>query len=90
MVEFKKSPDGAKVEQFARVLDETLLRLNDDYRIHRSVDFGIAPPMILTVAPGGFAAWMKSRGKLGGQNKVPRVINDRELWENLRQFMAAR
>jgi GH3 auxin-responsive promoter len=90
VVEFKKPPDEEKVERFAGVLDETLLRLNDDYRIHRSVEFGIAPPTIRAVAPGTFAAWMKSRGKLGGQNKVPRVINDRELWENLQSFAAAR
>ena len=35
---------------------------------------------------GGFAAWMKSRGKLGGQNKVPRIVNDRELFAALRRF----
>jgi hypothetical protein len=90
VVEFKKIPDKTRIEKFASVLDETLLRLNDDYRVHRSVEFGIAPPAIKTIAPGSFAAWMKSRGKLGGQNKVPRVINDRELWENLQRFIAER
>ena len=39
--------------------------------------------------PGGFAAWMKSRGKLGGQNKVPRIVNDPELWAALRDFADA-
>jgi hypothetical protein len=35
---------------------------------------------------GGFAAWMKKRGKLGGQNKVPRIVNDTALFADLRQF----
>jgi GH3 auxin-responsive promoter len=90
VVEFKKTPSPPELEKFAGVLDETLIRLNDDYKVHRSVDFGIAPPTIRAVKPGTFAAWMKSRGKLGGQNKVPRVINDRELWENLRKFVEAK
>jgi hypothetical protein len=36
--------------------------------------------------PGAFAAWMKSRGKLGGQHKVPRIINNAELFASLREF----
>ena len=39
--------------------------------------------------PGGFAAWMKSRGKLGGQNKVPRIVNDRDLFAALQAFADA-
>ncbi len=38
-------------------------------------------------APGRFAAWMKARGQLGGQHKVPRIINDPALFQNLREFM---
>ncbi len=45
-------------------------------------------PEICAVAPGAFAAWMKSRGRLGGQNKVPRVINDTDLFDGLRNFVA--
>ena len=41
------------------------------------------------VPPGAFAAWMKSRGKLGGQNKVPRIINDQKLFDGLRRFADA-
>jgi hypothetical protein len=89
IVEFKQTPDKAEIEKFLKVLDDTLLRLNDDYRTHRSVYFGIAPPLIKTIAPGTFANWMKSRGKLGGQNKVPRVVNDRDLWANLLKFVGA-
>ena len=44
------------------------------------------PPRVRFLAPGAFAAWMKSRGKLGGQNKVPRIVNDPELFAALRGF----
>lgn len=47
------------------------------------------PPVAHAVAPGTFAAWMKARGRLGGQNKVPRVINDPELFAHLRAFTGA-
>ena len=48
------------------------------------------PPQLLVVEHGTFAAWMKSRGRLGGQNKVPRVITDPALFESLRSFCASR
>jgi hypothetical protein len=44
------------------------------------------PPAILVMKAGGFAAWMKSRNRYGGQNKVPRIINDQELFTGLRTF----
>ena len=43
-------------------------------------------PAVGPVPPGTFAAWMKRRGKLGGQNKVPRVINDEALFDDLKTF----
>ena len=82
-------PNAEKMKRFGEILDSTLLRLNDDYRAHRAGEFGMLLPDVRAVAPGMFARWMKSRGKLGGQHKVPRVINDRELWDNLVGFVAA-
>jgi hypothetical protein len=61
--------------------------LNDDYRAHRAEGFGMAAPRIQVVPPGFFAGWMSARGRLGGQNKVPRVINDRQLFADLRGFI---
>ena len=78
------APDAARGDEFARAIDLSLSRGNDDYRAHRS---GLDPPDIRVVAHGAFAAWMKSRGRLGGQNKVPRVINDPVLFDSLRAFM---
>ena len=88
IVEFSEGapgPDG--LAEFARVLDETLCALNVDYRDHRAQGFAMRAPAIRPVPPGTFAAWMKRRGKLGGQNKVPRVINDEALFEDLRDFV---
>jgi hypothetical protein len=45
------------------------------------------PPRVVLVRAGGFADWMRARGKLGGQNKVPRVIADPALLADLRRFV---
>ena len=67
-------------------LDAVLCRLNEDYDAHRAGGFGLDAPQVTALAPGGFAEWMKNRGKLGGQNKVPRVITDQALFDGLRAF----
>jgi len=69
--------------QLAAAIDAALLRLNADYAAHRQGGFGMLPPEVRLLPPGAFAAWMQSRGKLGGQNKVPRVINDPALLASL-------
>ena len=73
--------------RFEQILDETLVKTNEDYEAHRKDNFGLKPPKVHPVKPGLFAAWMKSRGKLGGQHKVPRVINSQELFDNLKEFV---
>jgi GH3 auxin-responsive promoter len=59
----------------AEDLDAALQRANNDYAAHRR-GAQLAPPEVVVVPPGAFAAWMRSQGKLGGQHKVPRVIAD--------------
>ena len=81
------APAAEKIARFASVFDKTLTIRNDDYAAHRSEGFGLAAPVIRSVKNGSFAAWMKSRGKLGGQHKVPRLISKPELFENLAEFM---
>jgi GH3 auxin-responsive promoter len=71
---------------FRQRLDTRLCALNADYKQYRAGDYGLQGPMVEAVAPSGFAAWMKSRGKLGGQHKVPRIINNAELFASLREF----
>jgi GH3 auxin-responsive promoter len=84
VVEFAAGWPTSGIEAFAGVLDAALSRLNADYRAHRA---GMDPPRVLVVKPGFFAAWMKSRGKIGGQHKVPRVINDQTLLDGLQDFL---
>ena len=79
-------PDDARQARFAAELDATLCRLNDDYEAHRAGGYGMDAARVRFLPAGGFAAWMKSRGKLGGQNKVPRIVNDPELFAALRRF----
>ena len=80
-------PDAVR---FLQVIDEVLCHRNDDYRAHRSGGFGLDPPQLLAVKRGTFEAWMKSRGQLGGQHKVPRVIADQALFESLLAFRPGR
>ncbi len=89
IVEF--GADGAGIDRgrqarFAETLDAALCRLNDDYDAHRAGGYGMDAARVRLMPPGGFAAWMKSRGKLGGQNKVPRIVNDRALFAALQAF----
>lgn len=79
-------PGSETLELFAKELDEKLCKRNEDYEAHRSGGFGLKAPAILPVNQGLFAAWMKSRGKLGGQNKVPRIITKLELLQDLIDF----
>ena len=89
IVEFNgQLPTEAGAKQFLDTIDTVLSRRNDDYRAHRSGGFGLDPPRLQAVPRGTFAAWMKARGKLGGQNKVPRVITDEALFQSLRTFPA--
>jgi GH3 auxin-responsive promoter len=87
VVEFSDGMPGPdELAEFARVLDRTLCALNLDYRDHRAKDFQMRSPVVYPVPPGTFAAWMKRRGRFGGQNKVPRVINDQALFDDLKTF----
>lgn len=81
VVEFLGEP--ADPETFGRVLDEELQRRNDDYRAHRAERVGIPSPGIIVARSGAFESWMRRRGKLGGQNKVPRMDGSGELTRDL-------
>ncbi|HEY0976130.1 MAG TPA: GH3 auxin-responsive promoter family protein [Flavobacteriales bacterium] len=81
VVEFERMPDD--LEHFTRTLDQTMRSLNSDYEAKRKGDLALAPPKLHAVPKGTFFLWMKQRGKLGGQNKVPRLSNDRVLLDQL-------
>ena len=87
VVEFADMTDADAVARFATALDADLAARNLDYAAHRSGGFGLDAPEVRAAAPGTFAQWMKARGKLGGQNKVPRVIRDEELFASLERMI---
>ncbi len=74
-------------QSLASTIDHALISANDDYASHRKNGLTIQEPSVCLVPPQSFANWMHSRGKLGGQNKVPRVINDSALFDSLVSFM---
>lgn len=81
LIEFKQAPDS--LDSFTRQLDETLKSVNSDYEAKRAVNSTLNEPLI-TIAPRGvFYRWMQTRGKVGGQNKVPRLSSDRKIMEQL-------
>ncbi len=73
LVEFAGPPPD--LGRFAAVVDAELTRLNEDYAAHRVGDLTMLTPVVRAVPAGGFAAWMATRGKAGGQHKVPRMDN---------------
>jgi len=85
VVEFEKEPDN--IDDFARILDETLRRINSDYDAKRYKDMALQSPIINKAPMGTFYEWMKKRGKLGGQNKVPRLSNTREYLDDILEMM---
>lgn len=81
LIEFSKSPDS--LERFSDLLDKKLQEINSDYEAKRYKDITLQHLEIIEAHHGLFEEWMKSRGKLGGQNKVPRLSNSREHIDQL-------
>ncbi|WP_421874143.1 GH3 auxin-responsive promoter family protein [Marinoscillum sp.] len=86
VIEFNKHPDD--LERFKQILDEKLREINSDYDAKRHKDMALTAPIIHQVPKGTFYSWMKGRGKLGGQNKVPRLSNNREYLDDLLGVLA--
>ncbi len=84
IIEFEQVP--ASIKEFSEILDNSLRKINSDYDAKRYKDIALAPPVINSVPKGTFYEWMKKRGKLGGQNKVPRLSNTREYIEEIKEF----
>jgi len=82
VVEFSKAPKDLRI--FVEILDRTLREVNSDYDAKRSYDLVLEPPQVLVAPKGTFYAWMRARGKLGGQHKVPRLSNNREFLDGVK------
>lgn len=83
LIEWNKKPDS--MDKFREVLDKTLQDVNSDYQAKRAHTIFLDPPEIITARPGLFDDWLANAGnhKLGGQRKVPRLSNNRNLLDNL-------
>jgi hypothetical protein len=75
--------DSTDEEHLATLIDAELRNKNDDYASLRKKDFAMLMPKVVLLPRGTFHQWMKDRGKLGGQHKVPRVIHDQALFQSI-------
>ncbi len=81
LIEFVKEPTD--LVEFGHLLDKKLQEINSDYEAKRYKDITLQPLKVVKARPSLFNDWLKSRGKLGGQHKVPRLSNTREIIEQL-------
>ena len=81
IIEFEKVPSDLTL--FTDILDNTLKSINSDYEAKRFRDLNLDLPVVRLVPSGTFNKWLKTKNKLGGQNKVPRLSNSREYIEDL-------
>lgn len=76
LIEFSQEP--ASLGEFASLLDQKLQEINSDYEAKRFHDVTLQHLEIVKAKPGLFNEWLKSKGKLGGQHKIPRLSNSRK------------
>ncbi len=84
LVEFDKEPDS--LDHFTIELDKALQSINSDYEAKRYKDIALHQPLLHIMPKGLFNEWLKSKGKLGGQHKVPRLSNERSIIEEILNF----
>lgn len=84
LIDFKIAPNN--LAEFTTILDQTLKSLNSDYEAKRHKDLSLKMPLVRQVPSNTFEKWLKSKGKLGGQHKVPRLNNNREIFEEILAF----
>ncbi len=81
LIEFEKEPEN--LEQFTSALDAELKNTNSDYEAKRHKDIALRMPLVRILPKGTFTQWLRSKGKLGGQHKVPRLSNERKYIEEI-------
>jgi hypothetical protein len=85
LVEFDCEPDS--IDRFSEELDIALKSINSDYEAKRQHDIALGMPVIRKIPTGSFSKWLKSKGKIGGQHKVPRLHNEREIIEEILELI---
>lgn len=86
LIEFEKEPEN--LNQFILELDAALKIMNSDYEAKRHKDIALRMPVVKAVPKNTFNNWLNSKGKLGGQHKVPRLSNDRKLIEEIKALIS--
>lgn len=81
LIEFAKEPEN--LDEFAQILDKKLQEVNSDYEAKRYKDITLQHLDIVKARRGLFNDWLKSKGKLGGQHKIPRLSNNRDIMEQM-------
>ena len=81
LIEFKSNPPS--LSYFSELLDNALKSLNSDYEAKRFKNITLEMPKIISAKSGLFNEWLKNKGKLGGQHKIPRLSNSRDFIESL-------
>lgn len=84
VIEFEQEPSD--FELFKQILDQKLREINSDYDAKRYQDMVLQAPVVHHAPSGTFYQWLKSKGKLGGQHKVPRLANTREYIEEILHY----
>jgi hypothetical protein len=81
LIEFTQPPENPGF--FSEILDNALKAVNSDYEAKRYKSIALHAPEIILVKQGSFYSWLRDKGKLGGQHKVPRLSNDRIIAEEV-------
>lgn len=87
IIEFEREPQD--LELFAITLDKELQTLNSDYEAKRYKNLTLNQLQVVNAPKDTFYKWMKKRGKIGGQNKIPRLANNREYLDSLLEIINA-
>jgi GH3 auxin-responsive promoter len=85
LIEFEQAPENP--EEFVIALDTALKSINSDYEAKRHKNIALRLPVMHILKKGSFNDWLRSKGKLGGQHKVPRLSNERTLLEEIRSLI---
>lgn len=84
IIEFSKLP--CPLDEFTAKLDKSLQAINSDYEAKRHKDIALRMPIVHKMPVNGFNKWLKDKGKLGGQHKIPRLSNERKYLEEIMPY----
>lgn len=85
LIEFEKPPES--IHRFTDILDNALKSINSDYEAKRYKNMTLNPPVITIAEPDQFKEWLRSKNKLGGQHKIPRLSNERLYIEDIKSLL---